>query len=194
MNGIDIAMFEFVYKLRETLGFLNPIMIMLAEFLPFLLAGYMVARWFVNDNRQKTRRMLACAFVSFAIAAVLCKVAGVFVYHTQPFASLENVEKLVNKEVGNSFPSDHTALYFSVLYTFFMFSKSKHRFWYIVVAALGGLARVWVGVHYPLDVIVAALIGIISAIVVANTLGKSKILNDTITKINQLGDRILGKS
>ncbi|WP_423363052.1 undecaprenyl-diphosphatase [Mycoplasma sp. P36-A1] len=194
MNSIDISIFRAINGLAKSLSFLNPIMIFIAEFLPFLIAGLMLAKWFVNDNKIRTRKMLICAFVSFAIAMVICKLCGVFIDHPQPFVSLENVNKLIHKTPGNSFPSDHTSLFFATLYTFFMFSKSKYKFLYVLLAILGGISRIWVGVHYPIDVIVAAVIGTMCAIVVVNTLGKSKLLNDTVIKINKFGANLLASN
>ncbi|WP_376781417.1 phosphatase PAP2 family protein [Lysinibacillus capsici] len=52
-----------------------------------------------------------------------------------------------------------------------LLKKGKWILW-ILLAILVGISRIWIGVHYPLEVIVGALIGIISAIIIYFTLSK----------------------
>ncbi len=88
-------------------------------------------------------------------------------FHTnyQPFAELPNVNKLVEKAVNNSFPSDHTIIFFSFCITFWLFKRGWGFLWGIL-AVLVGISRIWVGVHYPADVLVGAIISIVSATIV----------------------------
>jgi len=75
------------------------------------------------------------------------------------------------KRINNSFPSDHTILFFSFCMSLWLLKKGKWILW-ILLAILVGISRIWIGVHYPLEVIVGALIGIISAIIIYFTLSK----------------------
>ncbi|TBV89196.1 phosphatase PAP2 family protein [Lysinibacillus sp. OL1] len=65
--------------------------------------------------------------------------------------------------------------------TFWLFKKGKWILW-ILLAILVGISRIWVGVHYPLDVMVGALIGITSAIIIYFTLPKLTLIENGITK------------
>ncbi|MDP3986096.1 MAG: phosphatase PAP2 family protein [Candidatus Veblenbacteria bacterium] len=79
-------------------------------------------------------------------------------WRPRPFL-LHDIEPLIY--VGSatkSFPSDHAALAFFLAYLL-----AAHRGlwrWAYVVAALVAIGRVAVGVHYPLDVVGGALVGI----------------------------------
>lgn len=60
--------------------------------------------------------------------------------------------------MGDSFPSGHTSsafVAFSILSYFFK-QKKKYLFG---LASLVGVSRLWIGVHYPSDVLAGALIG-----------------------------------
>jgi undecaprenyl-diphosphatase len=59
---------------------------------------------------------------------------------------------------ARSFPSGHTQTAFAVaIYLSLVFRQAA--FIFITLACLVGLARVYAGVHYPLDVVVGAIIG-----------------------------------
>jgi undecaprenyl-diphosphatase len=63
-----------------------------------------------------------------------------------------------------SFPSGHTQTAFgAAVYMAYRFK----RFWYayFVIAALMGLSRIYVGAHFPIDVIAGAIIGSAIAVV-----------------------------
>lgn len=61
-----------------------------------------------------------------------------------------------------SFPSSHATLAFAFAY---ILSREEPRLskWFYLLAILISLSRVYLGVHYPLDVIVGAALGIILA-------------------------------
>lgn len=79
----------------------------------------------------------------------------------RPFLAVEGARVVGWRERGGSFPSGHTAQ------TFFLVTLLAHRFQqdvlgYIALyafALLIGLTRIYVGAHYPRDVIAGALLG-----------------------------------
>ena len=81
----------------------------------------------------------------------------------QPFAVLPHVNKLVDHAVDNSFPSDHTILFFQFVFHFRLCVKAGWL--WLILAFCVAISRIWVGVHYPFDIAAGALIGCISAII-----------------------------
>lgn len=77
----------------------------------------------------------------------------------RPKILLEEVSSLVVYTSYDSFPSLHSALAFAVATFVYQYSKSTGTILFSL-AILVGISRVFVGAHYPLDVVVGALIGI----------------------------------
>lgn len=85
------------------------------------------------------------------------------------------VKPLVNCGSGYSFVSSHASNHFALAIVFITtFLKRSNRFWliplFVIWASLIAFAQVYVGVHYPIDVIAGALVGIIIGYIVARIL------------------------
>ncbi len=82
-------------------------------------------------------------------------------YHPRPFiAHPHQVHELVAHANDNSFPSDHAAGAFGVAIVLFAYHRRLGAVG-LVCAAWVAYARVYVGDHYPLDVIVGTLVGLV---------------------------------
>jgi undecaprenyl-diphosphatase len=77
-------------------------------------------------------------------------------------AAVDHIRLLVDCGSGYSFPSSHAANNFGAafLLTYF-FRRWKGAFY--LFAAVIGLSRISVGVHYPLDVLGGAIVGVVCA-------------------------------
>jgi undecaprenyl-diphosphatase len=78
---------------------------------------------------------------------------------------LTDVNKLIHKEKDNSFPSDHTILFFSYCISFWLFKRGWSILW-VLLAVLVGVSRLWGGVHYPFDVFAGVLISLAAATII----------------------------
>jgi undecaprenyl-diphosphatase len=78
---------------------------------------------------------------------------------TRPPYALDSVRLLVDTTRSFSFPSAHAANTFAVA-TFVSSFYRRTRVWLYLVAALVAYSRVYVGVHYPGDVLAGALLGL----------------------------------
>ncbi|PDY44641.1 undecaprenyl-diphosphatase [Bacillus pseudomycoides] len=160
---INIDVFRLINDLGKQYPSLNPIIVFFAEYMLYVLILGILIYWFTRTN--KNRMMVIQGGIAFICAEIIGKIVGQFYSHYQPFAVLPNVNQLVEHEIDNSFPSDHTILFFSICVSFWLIRKKEGWLW-LMLAFCVAISRIWVGVHYPIDVVTGALVGSISALFV----------------------------
>ena len=134
----------------------------------FALVAVAAATWFFARPGGSLRSKLAAASagISAVVALLVNAVLGHLWYHARPFADHpKQTVLLVHHGADNSFPSDHASVAFAVAFAVLVF----HRRLGIVLLAVAvgvGLDRIFVGVHYPIDVLTSVLVGLGAALVV----------------------------
>lgn len=124
----------------------------------FFLLGIFAGRRNLREQVHEFATFLIAGFAAvFAYATNF--LISLLYFRVRPFAALTGVHQLIIKEATEkSFPSDHAALAFAIAIAVLL----AHRKWGIallVMAVLVALGRVFVGVHYPSDVLAGAIVG-----------------------------------
>lgn len=160
LYSIDVSLFYFI---NGTLA--NPVFDKVMPFITEVRNWYLVyvLLWFIIlFNGGKYRIALAISMI--VLAAITDQVSSSLlknlVERMRPCDTLPNVHLLVGCTGSYSFPSSHAVNNFAAAMFFGYFYK--HLKWILFsVATIVALSRIFVGVHYPSDVIGGALIGVI---------------------------------
>jgi undecaprenyl-diphosphatase len=135
----------------------------------FALVAVAAATWFLARPGGSMRSKLAAvsAGAAAALALLANAVLGHIWYHARPFADHpKQTVLLIHHGADNSFPSDHASVAFAVAFAVLMFHRRLGVA--LVAVAVGvGLDRIFVGVHYPVDVGASVLVGLGAALLVA---------------------------
>lgn len=83
-----------------------------------------------------------------------------FVGRVRPFTVIKELVPLIQKPTDPSFPSGHTACAFAVGFLLFRRLPKRYGLPCLLLAILIGLSRIYLGVHYPSDVLAGAISGI----------------------------------
>jgi membrane-associated phospholipid phosphatase len=134
----------------------------------FALVAVAAATWFFARPGGSMRSKLAAASagISAVVALLVNAVLGHLWYHARPFADHpKQTLLLVHHGADNSFPSDHASVAFAVAFAVLIFHR-RLGILLLAVAVGIGLDRIFVGVHYPIDVLASIFVGLAAALVV----------------------------
>lgn len=86
------------------------------------------------------------------------------VARTRPYEVVDGLQRLIEAQIDLSFPSGHAGASFSAATVFFRKLPKRYGIPALLLAVLISFSRLYVGVHYPSDVLVGALVGIVGAL------------------------------
>ncbi|MBR0106349.1 MAG: phosphatase PAP2 family protein [Lachnospiraceae bacterium] len=113
----------------------------------------------------KTRKVGWACVISLIISALACNVIlKNAVARPRPYTVIGGLRLLVPPAIDWSFPSGHASTAFCVAGVCLARLPKKAGIPLIVLAALIALSRLYVGVHYPTDVIFGVIVGIAAAL------------------------------
>ena len=190
LSEINIELFRMFNDLGKEVMFLNPIMIFFAKYMKYFLLFGIVMYWFTR--KRENRIMIISSMFAFVVAEVFGAIAGAIHSNNQPFVELNNVNQLIGHAIDNSFPSDHAIEFFSICITFLLFKKNLRYVW-LAIAILVSISRVWVGVHYPADILVGAILGIIGAALCYWIIPQLNVIKKLLDIYEQGEDYVLSK-
>lgn len=190
LSEINIELFRMFNDLGKEVMFLNPIMIFFAKYMKYFLLFGIIMYWFTR--KRENRIMIISSIFAFVVAEVFGAIAGAIHSNNQPFAELSNVNQLIGHAIDNSFPSDHAIEFFSICITFLLFKKNLRYVW-LAIAILVSISRVWVGVHYPADILVGAILGIIGAALCYWIIPQLNVIKKLLAIYEQGEDYVLSK-
>lgn len=118
---------------------------------------------FLGDRRGATRVAIV-AVLAVGASLVIGSIIAHFWFEARPFITHPDTVRLIPHSADNAFPSDH-ALVGGAAATVGLIAWPRWGWLAVLGALLLSLARVFVGVHYPGDVLAGLAIGAVCAVV-----------------------------
>ncbi len=156
----DLEVFNFINGLH--LGFLDTVLVIVRDkftWIPLYIALvlFMMWHWRKKFWVPLVFTLLTVACADFMSSQVIKKT----VERPRPCQTLEHIEIRVSCGTGYSFTSSHAtshmalAVFWAQLFT----TWGRHRWWFILWVLIIGFAQIFVGVHYPVDVLSGFILG-----------------------------------
>jgi undecaprenyl-diphosphatase len=126
----------------------------------------LLAIWFGGRSfaqRERYQRGVMCAAGGMGIADGFVKAVNLGYFRERPFVEHE-ANMLFYQPTDSSFPANMVAVAVGIAVGMWLYNRRLGAYFFIV-AALVALARIYVGIHYPLDALGGAAIGFAGAFV-----------------------------
>jgi undecaprenyl-diphosphatase len=127
-----------------------------AQYLIFVVFAIAAALGLVALVARRMRPLVQIA-VTLLLAFLMATVLNHLSRQLRPFQS-HQVHQLIAHDGGVSLPSDHATAAFTLAFAIAMFLSRRWGIVLLIAAVLIGFARIWVGVHYPGDILAAAVV------------------------------------
>lgn len=115
---------------------------------------------------KKTRAVGVTALLALILNHVLTNMILKDLFgRPRPYTVNEELVTLIKHLSSYSFPSGHTSSSFAAAFALFFMVPKKYGIPALVLAAMIGFSRMYVGVHYPTDVLGGITVGFLSAVV-----------------------------
>ena len=113
---------------------------------------------------RRTRRIGVACVISMVIGLVITNVIiKNWAARIRPYDFFNDLTLLIQKQDDFSFPSGHATNSFACAWVIFRMAKKRYGVPTLILAILISLSRLYVGVHYPTDVLAGFVVGVISA-------------------------------
>ncbi|GAB2905950.1 hypothetical protein GCM10027047_00140 [Rhodococcus aerolatus] len=163
MSSVNQQVFDTVNGFARSSGWLHPVAVGYAKygvvlFGLLLVAGLLVAR----RSGDRTVAAAVWAVVSVPVAVALNQPVVALVHGPRPYTVHPDALTLIDRSSDPSFPSDHATMAGAAVVGLLLVSRRLGGVT-AVLAVLMAAARVYVGVHYPGDVLAGLAVGAVVA-------------------------------
>ncbi|MCE2457478.1 MAG: phosphatase PAP2 family protein [Dehalococcoidia bacterium] len=161
LNAVDTDLFMLMNGFVGTAPFIDRVAqwVVSDYLMPIALALMLIFMWFIDPDRElRVQRQLGVfvALASMALSNSVVFILNLFYFRPRPFVD-NDVSLLFYEPTDSSFPSNAVAAVFGLAFGIWGVNR-RLGYFALAAAILYGLARVYAGVHYPLDIFAGAAI------------------------------------
>jgi len=157
-DSADVALFHRINGLAGNHHWLDVLMVASAKYAPVFYALVLLGCWLTW--RPRWQRLAAIAGGAALVALGIGQLVGFVFPRDRPYL-VTAATVLVPHGADTSFPSDHAILVAAVTIVLASLNRRLGA-WLAAIGAVVLFSRVYIGVHYPTDVIGGAALGVIS--------------------------------
>lgn len=174
MQIIDDSIIIALTRLTHSAGILNSFMFLISNN-ALIKGGILISvlwyLWFNENDVHVHRKIIAC-FLSCIFAIIIGRILALTLpFRSRPilnpkFDFFYTIDNLSWVNTWSSFPSDHAVLFFSLATGIFLISKKWGIFSYSYTFIIICFPRIYLGLHYPSDILAGMIVGIFITFVI----------------------------
>ncbi len=157
--NIDVYLFNQINGLAGQSVCSDGLGVFFASYFQYFVVGFLLL--FLLFNFKKYVKMVILALGAAVLSRyVFAEIIRYLLPRSRPFV-YNQINLLLGKVNESSFPSGHAVFFFAIAAVVYFYNK-KAGLIFFLAAFLISLARVFVGVHWPSDILAGAVVGMIS--------------------------------
>ncbi|MCY8235376.1 undecaprenyl-diphosphatase [Priestia endophytica] len=158
---MDYKMFRVINQLAGRYSSLDLLLILISKKIRYVFMFILIFMWFRNYLQRK---VILYAVISAAFTLVINTLIKCFYFKPRPFIK-HRVGILIPSKMDSSFLSKHTLLTFAVSTSIFLHKRVLGSVMW-GLSLLTGFSRIWLGHHYPSDIIRSIFIGSLTSVII----------------------------
>lgn len=188
-NAFDLNVFHAINHLAGHTPILDDTLAPLAHYGLEIYAVIFVIAWFALPRREERKRhALVVSAIGGVIALLINAIIGGFIFRPRPFTVPGvHATQLIPHPADTSFPSDHVSGGFGFASAAWGNTARWFSWLFTILSVLMMFARVYVGVHWPTDVLAGLVIGIISGQIAKFFSTPLRIITRLLLKLFRMG-------
>ncbi|MHB1676312.1 MAG: undecaprenyl-diphosphatase [Sulfuriferula sp.] len=153
--------------------------IFIANDLIYLIPVLLLGLWLWGDEHKRHVALRACGVALFALG--INQIIGLFWQHPRPFM-IGLGKTWLSHPADSSFPSDHVTVFTSIGICLLLAAETGLGVATVLLGLCVAWARVFLGVHFPMDMIGAAAVAAFSYVI---TIPLWKKIGNTVTQFTE---------
>ena len=154
---LDLIIFNAINGFAGTWRWLDNLAIFFAVYLGYVLF-FWLAMFLIFDIKKYWRMVVEALIAALFVRFVLVEFFYWLHFRFRPFTSGYFTQLIEYDAQKTSFPSGHASFYFALSTIIFAYNKKAGIVFYIC-SFLMVISRVFVGVHWPSDILAGAIVG-----------------------------------
>jgi undecaprenyl-diphosphatase len=181
IEQLNMALFHMINQYAGLYPFVDTIAILSAQYMPAVFVIVLIYLWI--RKWATTKDIILYSVYAAVLGLIINYIIGLLYFHPRPFM-IPVGTTLFPYTAETSFPSDHTTFMLSIALMMSYFKETqKIGIILVVLGLIGGLSRVFAGVHFPLDILGSVGVAIIVSMVIYYLKDNLAFLNKTVKGI-----------
>jgi undecaprenyl-diphosphatase len=159
IEQLNMSLFHLINQYAGLNPFIDTLAIFAAKYMPLIIVLGLIYLWIKRGD--KTKDIVLYGVYAAVIGLLINYIIGLVYFHPRPFM-IPTGTLLFSYPGDSSFPSDHTTLMLSLTFMLTYFRETrKMGLLFVVLGLIGGFARVFCGVHFPMDILGSVVVSLI---------------------------------
>lgn len=158
---MDQKLFKWINSLAGKNHTMDQVMMFASTKIRYLFASVLLMMLFGSQSGKKlTFQTIISLVITSSAKALINKIK----YRPRPFVT-RDANVLLASKLDTTYLSKHSLISFAVSTMVYMYYRGIGKIM-LAMSSLTAISRIWVGAHYPLDVVRSSLIGAVISIIV----------------------------